>query len=341
MTPQPAPAVAAAMATALAESAGAQGLSSPNPPVGAVVLDAEGRIAGAGHTREPGGPHAEIVALAQAGPAAAGGTAVVTLEPCNHTGRTGPCSRALIDAGIAAVHYAIADPNPQAAGGAETLRAAGVAVTGGVLADEVSRGPLRPWLFRQLHGRPLITLKLAATADGRIAAPDGTSRWITGPAAREHAHAQRARIDAIVVGTGTALADDPALTARRADGGDHPHQPARVVLGHREVPAGARLRGPGGPLIDVRSHDPHAVLAALPDALWVLVEGGPTVAGAFLAAGLVDHVQLYQAPVLLGGGAAAVDDAAVTTLAQATRMRREAVTELGDDLLIDFAIERG
>lgn len=332
--------IAEAMALALEASRGAQGASSPNPPVGAVILDAAGAVAGVGYTRPPGGPHAEITALREAGAAARGGTAVVTLEPCNHTGRTGPCSRALLDAGIAAVRYAVADPNPAAAGGAAFLAAAGVDVRGGIAADEVRRGPLRPWLFRQRHGRPLVTAKLAATLDGRIAAPDGSSRWITGPQARAHAHAQRAHLDAIVIGTGTALADDPALTARRPDGTLHPHQPARVVLGTRDLPAGARLRGDEAPFVQVRSHDPHDVLAALPDALWVLVEGGPGILGAFLAAGLVDEVQAYLAPTLLGAGAPAVLDATVTSLSQAHRFRRAAVAELGEDLLVTLRAER-
>ncbi|MFT4086618.1 MAG: bifunctional diaminohydroxyphosphoribosylaminopyrimidine deaminase/5-amino-6-(5-phosphoribosylamino)uracil reductase RibD [Gordonia sp. (in: high G+C Gram-positive bacteria)] len=323
-----------AMRRALDASAEAQGVSSPNPPVGAVILNADGDVVGVGCTQPPGGPHAEVVALAAAGEAARGGTAVVTLEPCNHTGRTGPCAQALIDAGISAVHFAVADPNPAAAGGAQTLRAAGVEVIGGVLESEVRRGPLRHWLFRQQHGRPHVTVKIATTIDGHLAAPDGSSQWITGPAAREHAHGLRARLDAIVVGTGTALTDNPSLTARRADGTLYPHQPVRVVLGHRALPAGAALRDSRAPLLHVHSHDPAEVLAALPDALWVLVEGGPAVIGAFFGAGLVDEVHSYLAPTVLGAGRTAVDDPTVSTLTQAYRFRRDSVTELGDDLLV-------
>ena len=335
MTPPVVPeAVDRAMLLAVETSAAAQGASSPNPPVGAVILDSDGATAGVGHTQPPGGPHAEVMALRQAGQAARGGTAVVTLEPCNHTGRTGPCAQALLDAGIAAVYYAVADPNPQAAGGAETLTSAGVTAVGGLRESEVRRGPLGPWLFRQRHDRPMVTAKIAATLDGRIAAPDRTSKWITGPQAREHAHAQRARLDAIVIGTGTALADDPALTARRPDGSLYDHQPVRVVLGTRELPPDGRLRDGTAPLVQVRSHDPREVLEALPDALWVLVEGGPGIIGAFLAAGLVDQVQAYLAPTILGDGHPAVLDRSVTTLAQAHRLHRESVTELGDDLLV-------
>ncbi|GAA4662480.1 bifunctional diaminohydroxyphosphoribosylaminopyrimidine deaminase/5-amino-6-(5-phosphoribosylamino)uracil reductase RibD [Gordonia humi] len=324
------------MRRAIAASAAARGASSPNPAVGAVILDRDGVVIGVGHTQPPGGPHAEVMALRAAGDGALGGTAVVTLEPCNHTGRTGPCAEALVDAGVAAVHYAVADPNPAAAGGAATLRDAGVEVVGGVLEAQARRGPLRAWLHRQRHGRPFVTAKIAATLDGRIAAPDGTSRWITGPRAREHAHTQRAAVDAMVIGTGTALADDPSLTARRPDGTLYPHQPRRVVMGLRQIPADARLRDGTSPFVHVTTHDPHEVLAALPDALQVIVEGGPMIVGAFLAADLVDEVHAYLAPTILGAGAAAVDDATVTTLTRAHRFRRESVTELGDDLLVTF-----
>lgn len=330
--------IAAAMERAISASREAMGISSPNPPVGAVILAADGTVAGIGATQPPGGPHAEVMALRAAGEAARGGTAIVTLEPCNHIGRTGPCAQALIEAGIAEVQFAVSDPNPLAAGGAETLRAAGVRVTGGVSAGAVEDGPLRPWLTRQRLGRPHVTAKIASGIDGRIAAPDGTSQWITGVQAREHAHSQRARIDAMVIGTGTALADNPTLTARTADGALHPHQPARVVLGHRGIPADARLRDPaGGPLVRVESHDPADVLAALPDALWVLVEGGPHILGAFFAAGLVDEVHAYVAPLVLGAGRASVEIPGVTTLDDGQRFSTRSVTRLGEDILVTLA----
>ncbi|OUC78644.1 bifunctional diaminohydroxyphosphoribosylaminopyrimidine deaminase/5-amino-6-(5-phosphoribosylamino)uracil reductase RibD [Gordonia lacunae] len=330
--------IAAAMDRAISASREAMGISSPNPPVGAVILAADGTVAGIGATRPPGGPHAEVMALRAAGEAARGGTAIVTLEPCNHTGRTGPCAQALVEAGVAEVHYAVSDPNPVAAGGADTLRAAGVRVTGGVAAHDAENGPLRPWLTRQRLGRPHVTAKIASGIDGRIAAPDGTSQWITGPRARDHAHSQRARIDAIVIGTGTALADNPTLTARTADGTLYPHQPARVVLGHRDLPADARLREPvGGPLIQVDSHDPADVLAALPDALWVLVEGGPSILGAFFAAGLVDEVDAYVAPLVLGAGRSSVEIPGVTTLDGGLRFSTRSVTRLGEDILVTLA----
>lgn len=320
----------AALALAVEESAAARGVSTPNPPVGAVILAADGTVVGRGRTAPAGGPHAEVVALADAGESARGGTAVVTLEPCDHTGRTGPCTQALLTAGIARVVYAAADPNPVAAGGAQTLRAAGVDVQH----LDVEPWPLTEWLFRQRHGRPMVTVKLAATVDGRIAAPDGTSRWITGPVARERVHAERSQLDVIVVGTGTVVADDPALTARRPDGSLYPHQPTRIILGERSIPAqSAVLTGPGE-AVHVRSRRPEDALAAAGGAVNVQVEGGSQVIGAFLAAGLVDRVQAYIAPVLLGAGLSALTVPGVGTLGDALRMRMDAVERVGDDVLL-------
>ncbi|WP_253663273.1 bifunctional diaminohydroxyphosphoribosylaminopyrimidine deaminase/5-amino-6-(5-phosphoribosylamino)uracil reductase RibD [Williamsia maris] len=323
-----------AMREAIAESLRARGVSSPNPPVGAVIVDDTGVVVGRGHTQPVGGPHAEVMALRDAGDRARGATAVVTLEPCDHTGRTGPCTRALLDAGVSRVIYAVDDPNPGAGGGATTLRSAGTAVEAGLLADVVRDGPLREWLFRQRTSRPHVTAKIAATLDGRIAAPDGTSQWITGSGARERVHVDRGELDAIVVGTGTVLRDDPTLTARFPDGTLREHQPVRVVLGNRPIPSGARILGPDAPTVHVPGHDPVAVLSALDDALHVQVEGGPTILGAFFAAGLVDRVQVYLAPTILGGGAAAVDDHSVQTLTDAHRFVRSGLEILGDDVLI-------
>ncbi|MFC9549618.1 bifunctional diaminohydroxyphosphoribosylaminopyrimidine deaminase/5-amino-6-(5-phosphoribosylamino)uracil reductase RibD [Rhodococcus sp. NPDC056960] len=326
----------AAMQIAIGAAESARGFTSPNPAVGAVVLDAAGRIAGVGMTQPPGGPHAEIVALREAGDAARGGTAVVTLEPCNHHGRTGPCSQALLDAGVAAVHYAVGDPNPEAAGGAETLVSAGVEVTSGLRAQDVERGPLRAWLHRQRTGRPHVTWKYAATLDGRSAAADGTSQWITGPEARERVHAERAKLDAIVVGTGTVLADDPRLTARMSDGSLAAHQPVRVVVGLGDIPPDARVLDDSAPTVLLRTHDVDEVLAALAEYTDVLLEGGPRLAGAFLAAGRVDRIQAYLAPLVLGAGAAAVSDAGVHSIEGALRFRHESVETIGPDLLLSL-----
>ncbi|OZE25964.1 riboflavin biosynthesis protein RibD [Rhodococcus sp. 05-2254-6] len=331
--------VADAMALAVEASEAARGISSPNPPVGAVILDADGIVVGIGSTRPPGGPHAEIVALAEAGDRARGGTAVVTLEPCNHTGRTGPCSMALIAAGIAAVVHAVADPNPLASGGGDTLRAAGIRVEQGTGETEVRQGPLRAWLHKQRTGRPHVTWKYAATLDGRSAAADGTSQWITGPQSRAHVHAERAKLDAIVVGTGTVLADDPRLTARRPDGTLAPHQPVRVVVGSRPIPSTAAIRGSDAPTVFLDTHDPAAVIDALHEHTDIQLEGGPTLAGAFLAAGLVDRVVAYVAPAVLGSGPAAVENAGIGTIADAIRFRTETVTMIGNDILIGVVPE--
>ncbi|MEV0891062.1 bifunctional diaminohydroxyphosphoribosylaminopyrimidine deaminase/5-amino-6-(5-phosphoribosylamino)uracil reductase RibD [Promicromonospora sp. NPDC050262] len=310
----------------------------PNPRVGCVLLDPDGRTVAEGYHRGAGTPHAEAAALADArtrGVDPRGTTAVVTLEPCAHHGRTGPCADALIEAGVAAVHVAVGDPNPVATGGATRLRDAGIPVSVGLLADD-GEELLRPWLHAVRTGRPYVTLKLATSLDGRVAAVDGTSRWITGPQARAHAHTVRAQVDAIAVGSGTALVDDPSLTARRADGGLFEHQPLRVVLGRRSVPDDARLRGPGGPLLQLPTHDLDVALRELGgrEVRHVLVEGGPKLATALLAADLVDELHAYVAPVLLGAGATAVGDLGVTTIGEAARFATEDVTRLGDDVLL-------
>jgi diaminohydroxyphosphoribosylaminopyrimidine deaminase/5-amino-6-(5-phosphoribosylamino)uracil reductase len=325
----------AAMRRALAASTLVHGTTSPNPPVGAVVLDAGGAVVGVGATSPPGGPHAEVVALREAGERARGGTAVITLEPCAHHGRTPPCTDALRAAGVAAVVFAVPDPHPTAGGGAAVLRAAGISVREGTLADQVRRGPLRAWLHAVRRGRPHVTWKLAATLDGRSAAADGTSRWITGEAARGEVHALRSIVDAVVVGTGTVLTDDPALTARRPDGTALPHQPLRVVVGHRDIPPGHALDAPD--VLHLRTRDPDAVLAALQErgVVDVLLEGGPRLAGAFVAAHRVDRVLAYLAPALLGAGPAALGEAGVGTIDAIERLQVDEVRRVGADILVD------
>lgn len=320
------------MGLALDASRASQGVSSPNPPVGAVILDAEDRPIAVGATEPVGGRHAEIVALDAAGPAARGGTAVVTLEPCDHRGRTGPCTARLLAAGIERVVIGTADPNPTAAGGARSLRAAGVEVHWYRRESEVTVGPLRAWLHRQHSGRPLVTWKYAASLDGRVAAVDGSSRWITSPASREHAHRRRAQVDAIIVGSGTLASDDPSLTARTPGGELLAHQPTACVMGASPVPADAAVRRSPGGFRHLATRDPRRALDLLPEALHVIVEGGPTVAGAFLAAGVVDEVDAYLAPLVLGGGPGAVSDAGVDTLAGAHHLVIEYTEALGPDL---------
>jgi diaminohydroxyphosphoribosylaminopyrimidine deaminase/5-amino-6-(5-phosphoribosylamino)uracil reductase len=304
-----------------------------------VLLAPDGQVIGQGWHRGAGTPHAEVAALNQAQAAnlpTTGATAVVTLEPCHHWGLTPPCTQALTAAGIKRVVYALADPNPTAAGGAVALAEAGIEVIGPV-AERRAIDLNWAWFHALSWGRPVVTWKLATTLDGRIAALDGSSQWITSAAARRHAHANRQEVDAIAIGTGTLYADDPALTARvdaTVEAALAPDQPLRVVLGDRPIPAQARLHGPGGPVIALPGHDPAQVLAALAErqVRHLLIEGGATVAAAFLAADLVDAIDAYIAPIILGDGTSAVAPFGVTTLADAPRWQIVETAQLGSDI---------
>ena len=329
----------AAMRRALALAATPGVPRGPNPRVGCVLLDPAGRLLAEGYHRGAGTPHAEVDALTRAGDRARGATAVVTLEPCDHTGRTGPCSHALALAGVARVVYGLPDTNPVASGGSGTLLAAGVDVEGGLLAELAAE--VNPeWTFAVTHGRPFVTWKVATSLDGRVAAGDGTSRWVTGPASRADVHRLRAEVDAVLVGTGTVLADDPWLTAR--DGGSdgpllpYDRQPLRVVVGDRPVPQGARVLDHSAPTVLLPADHPRGVLLTLyaRDVQHVLLEGGPTLAGAFVAAGLVDRVVAYVAPLLLGDGPSSLGSAGIRTLTDALRLQTEDVDRLGDDVRI-------
>ncbi|MEI7545767.1 MAG: bifunctional diaminohydroxyphosphoribosylaminopyrimidine deaminase/5-amino-6-(5-phosphoribosylamino)uracil reductase RibD [Mycobacteriaceae bacterium] len=328
--------VSAAMRLAIEQGLRVKGSTYPNPPVGAVIVSADGEIVGVGATEPAGGPHAEVVALQTAGERAAGGTAVVTLEPCNHHGRTPPCVDALMAANVAAVVYALADPNPVAAGGAARLHAAGVAVTAGVCAEDVAGGLLREWLHKERTGSPHVTWKFAASVDGRSAAADGSSQWITSEAARADVHRRRAAADAIIVGTGTVFADDPNLTARLPDGSLTEHQPLRVVVGKREIPPDSNVSRGDSPTMVLHTHDPHEVIRALSGRTDIILEGGPTIAGAFLRAGVVDRILAYVAPVLLGGPFGAVDDVGVVGISHALYWRYDGVERVGPDLLLSM-----
>ncbi|MEU5696248.1 bifunctional diaminohydroxyphosphoribosylaminopyrimidine deaminase/5-amino-6-(5-phosphoribosylamino)uracil reductase RibD [Actinosynnema sp. NPDC020468] len=321
------------MALAIAAGERVRGTTSPNPPVGCVILDASGELVGTGGTRPPGQAHAEVVALAEAGDRARGGTAVVTLEPCAHQGRTPPCADALLRAGVARVVHAVADPNPRAAGGADALRAAGVVVESGLGALEVERGPLRAWLHHARTGRPHVTWKYASSLDGRIAAADGTSRWISSPESRAEVHELRTKVDAIMVGRGTVLADDPRLTARGTSAG---RQPLRVVVGRGDLPGDAHVLDDEAETVHLRTHDPDVVLAELGrrGVVDVLLEGGPTLAGAFARADRLDRVLAYLAPKFLGAGPSALRDAGVSTVTGAVGLVVEDVRMCGPDVRV-------
>ncbi|GAB4081473.1 bifunctional diaminohydroxyphosphoribosylaminopyrimidine deaminase/5-amino-6-(5-phosphoribosylamino)uracil reductase RibD [Modestobacter muralis] len=327
----------AAMARARELGERVLGTTSPNPPVGAVVLDADGAVAGEGATSPVGGPHAEVHALTQAGERARGGTAVVTLEPCAHTGRTGPCADALLAAGVRRVVVAVPEPTALAVGGAARLRAAGVDVELGADQQAAEDGALAGWLTGVREHRPQVVWKVATTLDGRVAAADSTSRWITGPQARAEVHRLRATCDAVLVGSGTVLADDPQLTVRDAEGRTALRQPLRVVLDRRgRVPATARVHDDAAATHLSRAADPAALLTELFDrgVRRLLLEGGPTLAAAFLAAGLVDEVVLHQAPLLLGDGAPMVGGLGIDTITSALHLTITDVTRLGGDVQI-------
>lgn len=329
-------------------AANGAGTALPNPVVGCVLLDAAGRIVGEGYHAQVGGPHAEVVALRAAAESARGATAVVTLEPCNHTGRTGPCSQALIDAGVARVIVAVRDPWPPAAGGIDRLSAAGVDVV------DLSEQPLsaaarlvnRVWLTATRLRRPFVTFKAGMTIDGRVAAADGSSRWITSAESRADVHRLRSEVDTMMVGVGTVLADDPQLTARTADGAAMARQPLRVVVDSAgRTPVGARVLDDAAETLVATAAEFGAVtagvdLVAVLAELYqrgkrhVLLEGGPRLAASMLDAELVDEVLIYLAPLLLGAGQPALDGGSVGTLTDAHRFELTDVARLGPDVRV-------
>lgn len=338
--------------------------TSPNPRVGAVVVS-DGEVVGEGAHHGAGTPHAEAVALAAAGERARGATVYVTLEPCAHHGRMPPCATALVEAGVARVVAAIEDPDPRVSGsGFDILRGAGIEVEIGVLASE-AEAVNRSFLHHRRTGRPLVSLKLALTLDGRLAAPDRTSRWITGPGARGRVHAYRAAVDAVLVGAGTACTDDPELTARDVDAA---RQPARVVVDAAgRVPpwsrifsdgevvvattaacppeaevawkeAGAEvLRLPGDRHVDLRE-----LLAALGERGWleVMCEGGGELATSLLRADLVDRLELHHGPVLIGRGGPDIGDLGIGTMSEAMQWRLIEVERLDQDVVTVYERER-
>ncbi len=353
------------MREALAAAERARGWSSPNPPVGAVLVS-DGRIVGRGHTRPPGGDHAEIVALADAGGLARGATVYVTLEPCAHHGRTPPCAEALIASGIRHVEYALADPDPRVDGrGAERLRSAGIEVGSGDGAEAATE-QLGAYLTHRRTGRPRVIAKFVASLDGRIASATGDSRWLSGPETREWAHRERPTFDAIVVGSGTVVGDDPELTARPGGSTAGAHQPLRVVVDTRgRTPAAARvIAGPSPTLVatsersarewregmqaagadvvllpEAGGHvDPAALLDELGrrGVLAALVEGGGILLGTLFDRRLVDYVHAVLTPLIVGAekAPAAVAGRGAQRLAHAPRLSAVQVEQLGPDVRI-------
>ncbi|SDY57707.1 diaminohydroxyphosphoribosylaminopyrimidine deaminase / 5-amino-6-(5-phosphoribosylamino)uracil reductase [Jannaschia faecimaris] len=354
------------MAHALALAARGLGRVWPNPAVGCVIVR-DGVVVGRGFTADGGRPHAESQALTQAGAAARGATAYVTLEPCAHHGQTPPCAQALVDAGLTRVVVAARDPDPRVnGGGLAMLRNAGIKVTGGVMEAE-ARALQAGFLSRVEHGRPFVTLKLAMTLDGRIATASGESQWITGPAARAHVHAQRARHDAVMVGAGTARVDDPQLTVRGM--GDVP-QPVRIVLSrHLNVPVDSAMTRGAAPLWMLHGDAPQERQAALKARNVTLIpcsagpgghidldaalielgsrgltrvycEGGGTLAAALLSQGLVDRLDCYTAGAVIGAeGTPGLGAMGLSALADAPRLRLTEARRLGTDLLHSWTTE--
>lgn len=306
-----------------------------NPQVGAVILDKDLNIIAEGFHKGAGTNHAEVDALSKLSSVPEGATAVVTLEPCNHTGRTGPCTEALIKAGIQRVVYGASDPGEASSGGASTLEAAGIEVFFGVFEPEI-KAQLNVWMTSMFLKRPYITLKWAQTLDGRSAASDKTSKWISGPESRNHVHKLRSEIDAILVGTNTVLQDDPELTARKPDGSLYEHQPLRVILGKTDLNPALRVFNEDAKTILFKTHDLNEVLGSLwkSDVRHLLVEGGAKVMSSFIEADLFDEILIYQAPLLVGGSNVAVYELGISTMADAKKLDFTEVTQLGKDIFI-------
>lgn len=340
------PAETAALDRAVELAARGEGTVLPNPVVGCVLLSPEGETVGEGWHQRAGGPHAEVVALSDAGDRARGATAIVTLEPCNHTGRTGPCSLALIEAGVRKVIVAVRDPWPTASGGGRTLGAAGIEVVEPTETHCAAEDVNRVWLTATRLLRPFVTFKAGITIDARVAAQDGTSRWITSSESRADVHRLRSRVDTMMVGIGTVLADDPLLTVRNPNGIPTGTQPLRVVIDSRgRTPVDAKVRnGDAGTRI-VTSVDGAPV--DLPGTLselyrmgrrHVLLEGGPRLATSMLDAGLIDEIIVYIAPVVLGAGPSMLGGGVVTTLTQAHRAELRTIDQLGPDVRLRYRL---
>ena len=318
------------------------GKTAPNPIVGAVIIDASGNIVGEGfHDRVTSTDHAEVVAIKAAADKATGATIVVTLEPCNHTGSTGPCVQAIIDAGITTVVFAVSDPHAVAAGGADVLRAAGITVVEGVLKTEAAFSN-RAWLMKIRKNRPFFTWKVAATLDGKVAAADGTSKWITNETSRADVQILRRQADAILVGTNTVIADDPHLIPRGSFAG-YGANPVRVVCGEQVLPADAQIFDDAAQTLLVQSKDLDLLVEKLNELglNHVFVEAGPTLGSAMLDHCLLDELIMYQAPTLLGTGKHFFAFDYPTTITDQMRMDHISTEVLAGDVKSVYRIKNG
>ena len=311
------------------------GVSTPNPNVSAAIYGADGSLISDGfHNRKVSVDHAEVVALKKAGSAARGATIVVSLEPCAHTGTTPPCVQAIIDAGISKVVYAVADPNPIAAGGAQKLADAGIAVEYRESAE--LNFVQRAWLHKERTGRPLMIWKVATTLDSKVAASDGTSQWITGPESREDVQLLRAQSDAILIGTNTALVDNPHLIPR-----GHDARPVRVICGEQEVPATNKVFDNEARTVTVKSKSIPELIKVLSGEGFnqVLVEAGPTLGSALMASGNIDELIIYQAPKLLGAGKEFVSHLGISTLNDHIELDLISVQPFGSDIKSHYIVK--
>ena len=310
-------------------------MSTPNPNVSAAIYSPDGALIADGfHNRKVSIDHAEVVALKKAGSAARGATMVVTLEPCAHTGTTPPCTQAIIDAGIAKVTYTVVDPNPIASGGAELLRAAGIEVEYRESAHLAY--VQRAWLHKEVTGRPLMIWKVATTVDGKVAASDGTSQWITGLESREDVQSLRAQSDAILIGTNTAMVDNPHLIPR-----GHTARPVRIISGEQEVPATNRIFDDEARTISVKSKSIPDLMKLLSGEGFnqVLVEAGPTLGSALMASGNIDELIIYQAPKMLGAGKEFVSRLGISTLDDHLKLELISVRQLGSDIKSHYRVK--
>jgi len=310
------------------------GVSTPNPNVSAAIYSADEKLIADGfHNRTNSVDHAEVIALKKAGAAARGAILVVSLEPCAHTGTTPPCVDAIIEAGIAKVIYAVADPNPIAAGGAQKLKDAGIVV------EHCESAELefvqRAWLHKERTGRPLMVWKVATTLDSKVAASDGTSQWITGPESREDVQELRAQSDAILIGTNTALVDNPHLIPR-----GHAARPVRIVCGEQTVPPTHRIFDGEARTISVKSKSIPELIKVLSDEGFnqVLVEAGPTLGSALMASGKIDELIMYQAPKMLGAGKEFVSHLGISTLEDHMELELLSVAQFGGDIKSHYKV---
>ena len=332
--------VAMQRAIALAEKG--LGKTAPNPIVGAVIIDSAGNVVGEGfHDRVKSPDHAEVVAIKAAGKKAKGATIVVSLEPCNHSGNTGACVQAIIDAGITTVVFAVADPNEKAAGGADALRAAGLTVIAGLLKDEAAFSN-RAWLMKIKKNRPFFTWKVAATLDGKVAAADGTSKWITNEVSRADVQVLRRQADAILVGTNTVIADNPHLIPRGEFAG-YASNPIRVVCGEQELPKDSFVFDSAAQTVVVKSKDLDVLVEKLNELAvnHVLVEAGPTLASAMVDHCLMDELVIYQAPSFLGTGKHFFAFDYPTTITDQMRMEHISTQVLDGDVKSTYRIRNG